>query len=341
MTKNRIIPIFVPHIGCPHQCIFCDQRQIAGVHSAPTGEDAARLVAKGLERAGPGAEVAFYGGSFTAVNSDVQLDLLKAVSPFLASGMVSSLRVSTRPDAVDKAVMERLNHYGVQTVELGCQSMNDAVLKKSRRGHSSHDVYNSVHQLKSYGFSVILQMMTGLPGDSEKTAIETARELASLQPDGVRIYPTVVVRGSPLDLLYRRGEYIPQSVEETVDLCAKLLPIFYGSGIPVLRIGLQSTEALSGGGALAGGYHPALGELVKARCYRNLASALLKSCRGVYSVTLGVAPNRISIMIGQKRCNLLWLQREFKIRQIKVVPAPVEDWRIILQSVSEIDKMLR
>ena len=212
MAQNRIIPIFVAHLGCPHRCVFCDQRRIAGVHRAVTPREAAEILRCGLERCGPGAEGAFYGGSFTAVAPAYQQALLDAAAPFLRSGQLSSLRVSTRPDAIAEADLERLWRGGVRTVELGCQSMDDGVLLESGRGHDRAAVFRAVSLLRRYGFRVILQMMTGLPGDNEEKAMETARALAALSPDGVRIYPTVVVRGTELEERWRRGVYRPQSV---------------------------------------------------------------------------------------------------------------------------------
>lgn len=341
MVRNRIIPIFVAHLGCPHQCVFCDQRRIAGVNRPVTPEEAAEQFRLGLEHSGPGAEGAFYGGSFTTVDPSYQQALLDAAAPFLQSGQLSALRVSTRPDAISEEVLERLWRGGVRTVELGCQSMDDAVLLESGRGHDRQSVLHAVELLKRRGFRVILQMMTGLPGDTDAKATETAQSLAALRPDGVRIYPTVVIRGTELEERYRQGSYRPQTLEETVSLCARLLPLFLENGIPVLRIGLQPTEALSGGDAIAGPYHPALGELVKSRLYRNQAEQLLAPLAGSGTVTLGVAPNRISLMTGQKRCNLLWLQEKYSIGAVQVRAAAAEDWEIVLQSSTEVGKISR
>lgn len=332
MVRNRIIPIFVAHLGCPHQCVFCDQRRIAGVQRAVTPEEAAAQLRQGLERSGSGAEGAFYGGSFTAVAPDYQQALLDAAAPLLRSGQLSALRVSTRPDAVSEEALERLWHGGVRTVELGCQSMDDTVLRESGRGHDRQSVLQAVALLRLHGFRVILQMMTGLPGDTDEKAMETAHALSDLQPDGVRIYPTVVIRGTELEDRWRKGIYRPQTVEEAVDLCARLLPVFLSWKIPVLRIGIQPTEELSGGEAVAGAYHPALGELVKSRVYRNRAEQILAPIAGCKEAVLGVAPNRISLMTGQKRCNPLWLQRRFSIGTVRVMAVEAEDWEIFLQS---------
>ena len=341
MVRRRIIPIFVAHLGCPHRCVFCDQKRISGVESAVTPEGVAEILCNALPKCGPGAEVAFYGGSFTAVPPAYQEALLLAVRPFLQDGLVSSIRVSTRPDAVTPEALDRLQRFGVQTVELGCQSMDDTVLRKSGRGHDRASVVSAVAMLRSRGFQIILQMMTGLPGDSGETSLATAQALASLHPDGVRIYPTVVLRGTELEEAFRSGAYVPQSVEEAVELCAGLLPVFLEAGIPILRIGLQPTASLDGGAAVAGAYHPALGELVLSRFFRNRAENVLRHVAGRPAAGLGVAPHRISVMTGQKRCNLLWLQEALSIGHISVTAACVGDWQICLQSPLEIGKITR
>lgn len=332
MARNRIIPIFVPHIGCPHHCVFCNQRRISGRQRAVTASEVRAIVEEALPKAGAGAEVAFYGGSFSAVDPAYQQELLGAVAPFLRNGAISSIRISTRPDAIDPETLDRLRRSGVKTVELGCQSMEDTVLRRSERGHTRAQVLEAAAQLKAFDMRMILQMMTGLPGDVDETALATAHALADLKPDGVRIYPTVVVRDTTLYDDFCRGGYHAQSVEEATELCARILRIFIDRSIPVLRIGLQPTDELTGGGAVAGAYHPALGELVKSRVYRNTAERLLEPHRGTETVTLGVAPNRISLMVGQKRCNLAWLRDTFGISRVKVEGAGVKDWEIILQS---------
>lgn len=336
MVRNHIIPMFIPHIGCPHQCVFCDQRRISGADQPVTPEQVRAALRAALPHCTGSAEAAFYGGSFTAMAPAYQQSLLNAVQPFLEDGSVSSIRISTRPDAVDAAALERLRRAGVRTIELGCQSMDPDVLRCSGRGHGREAVFHAAEAVRRGGFRMILQMMTGLPGDTEQSALRTARTLADLRPDGVRIYPTVVVRGTELHRRYLEGTYRPQTVEDATELCAKLLPIFLEAEIPILRIGLQATEELRAGGAVAGAYHPALGELVRSRVYRRRACELLSAQTGRTAVTLGVAPNRVSLMVGQKRCNLIWLQERFSITRIKVVAADVGDWQILLQSPPDI-----
>ena len=338
MARNRIIPIFVPHVGCPHQCVFCNQRRIAGAGTPLRPEAVTEALEAGLARCGDGAEAAFYGGSFTAIPAEQQEELLGALQPFLTDGRIASIRLSTRPDAIDSAVLERLKRHRVSTVELGSQSMDDDVLARCGRDHRAEDTVRAAKLLRQGGFRVILQMMTGLPGSSPETDTETARRLIALRPDGVRIYPTVVVRDTPLCDAYGAGEYRPQTVEEAAILCARLYRMFTAAGIPVLRLGLQPTEALSGGDAVAGPYHPAFGELVKSRIFYENACALLDQT-GARAVTLLVRRDRISAMVGQKRANLRALEARYPEKRLRVAPGDCGEWEILLQSDEKPDKI--
>lgn len=338
MVRNRIIPIFVPHLGCPHQCVFCNQRSIAGVTQPCTTRDVTTLLQTGVRCAGGCAEVAFYGGSFTAIPAAQQEALLGAVQPFLRSGEIASIRLSTRPDAIDEEVIRRLQHFGVKTVELGSQSMDDAVLRRSQRGHRAEDTETACRMLQQAGCAVILQMMTGLPGSGEKTDLETARRMIELKPDGVRIYPTVVVEGTLLESWYRQGIYQPQTTAEAATRCAKLYRMFLNADIPVLRMGLQPTEDLSGGKAIAGPYHPAFGELVKSQILYETACAQLDQTEESV-VTLLVRKDRVSAMVGQKRENLRKLQARYPDKTLKVGVGACKEWEIVLQSAEKLDKI--
>ena len=327
MAKKRIIPIFVPHVGCPHQCVFCNQQRIAGAGTPLRPEAVTAVLEAGLAQAGEGAEAAFYGGSFTAIPADQQEALRGSVRPFLADGRITTIRLSTRPDAVDPGVVERLRWYGVGIVELGSQSMDDGVLMRCGRGHTAEDTVHAVSVLRQGGFRVILQMMTGLPGSSPKADMETAQRLIALHPDGVRIYPTVVVRDTPLCDAYRAGVYRPQTVEEAAILCAELYQLFMEAEIPVLRLGLQPTEALSGGGAVAGPYHPAFGELVKSRIlFKNACSILDQTT--AEAVTLLVRGDQISAMVGQRRSNLLALQARYPKKRLSIAAGDCGPWEV-------------
>lgn len=318
MARARIIPLFVPHLGCPKDCVFCDQKRISG-SSLPASD---RTVVEVLERAKAmgvtGGELAFYGGSFTAVSPVLQHQLLAAAQPYLAEGTIRAIRLSTRPDAVQEEVLTMLRQYGVRTVELGAQSMFDDVLTASGRGHTAEDTVCAVHLVRAAGLRLILQMMTGLPGSNAEKDIETARRIASLAPDGVRVYPTVIVRGTPLEAMWRAGIYREHTVADAVAVCADILPIFAEAGIPVIRLGLNPTAELSSGEAVAGAYHPALGELVRSEVLRRRAEVLLKDVPAGSHVTLTVAPDRVSAMIGQHRVNLADLTARFRLASLRV-----------------------
>ena len=326
MARRAVFPVFIPHLGCPNECVFCDQRRISGSPLPASGRTVSALLDEARGNGLRDAELAYYGGSFTAIPASEQEELLEAAQPFLFDGTIRSIRLSTRPDAIDAEVVERLKRYRVDTVELGAQSMSDRVLCLSGRGHTAKDTVRAVKALRSAGRHVILQMMTGLPGDDDNGAVDTARQLIALQPDAVRIYPTVVVRGTELEKLWRSGDYREHSVEDAVRVGARLLPMFQEAGIPVIRLGLNPTEELSGGAALAGAYHPALGELVRSRILRNRAEEMLKElhCEGK-NVTISVPGKQLSQMLGQKRGNVAWLQEQFHMKSLRVVPSSEPD----------------
>lgn len=336
MARQRIIPIFVPHLGCPNDCVFCNQRRISGSPLPASGADVIRTLEKARAGDTAGAQLAFYGGSFTAINPAVQEELLGAAQPYLRDGTISSIRLSTRPDAIDETVIRRLRRYGVETVELGAQSMDDHVLYESGRGHTAAETERSSRMLKEAGFKLILQMMTGLPGSCRESDLQTAEKIITLGPDGVRIYPTVVVKNTPLEDLWRAGLYAEHTVEAAVDVCACILPAMEAAGIPVIRLGLNPTEELSREGAVAGAYHPALGELVRSEILLRRARELLLDVPKGAFVTLGVAPNRVSAMTGQKRRNVEKLAAEFSLSGLKIRGVSGVGEEIILVDADEI-----
>ena len=302
-ARESIIPVFVPHLGCPHACVFCNQRRISGSERPATAEDVICAVEKAAALPCPGAkrQLAFYGGSFTAIPAEQQLSLLRAAKVELERGNIHSIRLSTRPDAIDDAILTRLTQYGVETIELGAQSMDENVLRLSGRGHTAADVERAARLIKDRGFRLILQMMTGLPGATKESDLSTAEKLAALKPDGVRIYPTVIVRDTALYDLWQAGKYQEHTVEAAVETCARLLPVFEAADIPVIRLGLNPTEELSAGAAVAGAYHPALGELVQSRLMLQKARRVLADVPPQSAVTLAVARGKTSQMTGQHR----------------------------------------
>lgn len=299
--KHANISIFVPHIGCPNRCSFCDQRSITGSCKAPNANDVISAVETAANSKGYNpktTEIAFFGGSFTAINRNYMLGLLQAAYSFVENGTVSGIRISTRPDAIDTEILSILKAYGVTAIELGAQSMNDDVLRLNNRGHCSEDIVKASNMIKNAGFELGLQMMTGLYGDSDETALETARKIAQIAPKTVRIYPTIVLKKTDLAVLYLDKKYEPQSLDSAVLLSAKLLKFFEEKGIKVIRLGLHSIEKNS---YLAGPWHPAFSELCYSQIYFENALLVL-SDKGNYNIY--VNDKEISKMIGQNRSNI-------------------------------------
>lgn len=310
MSRHANISIFVPHIGCTHQCSFCNQYAITAEIGAPhrAEVDAAVLAAQQGRRYDPkNTELAFFGGSFTAIDPGYMKELLQAAQYHLKNGSIAGIRVSTRPDAVSPQILQLLKDSGVTAVELGCQSMRDAVLQKNFRGHTAQDVENACHLIRAFGFSLGLQMMLGLYGDDSAGAIETAQKVVALRPDTVRIYPTLVLKGTRLYRLMQQGKYQPMQLEQAVALTARLLEIFESSNIRVIRVGLHTVERES---FVAGPWHPAFGELCAARMLRNKLQCQLQQKQilpGAVQVTVPVG--FLSKMLGQHKENIEFFRK--------------------------------
>lgn len=317
MTRPLIVPFFIPHRGCPHQCVFCNQVRITG-----RGGDfpsAAELLATIAAYRASGRstipEVAFYGGTFTSLPRRIQEELLLPLQPLLARGEIGQVRVSTRPDAVDAGTAEFLTSRGVRTVELGAQSMADDVLALSGRGHSAQHVRTACRALREAGLAVGVQLMVGLPGDTPGKALASLDAVLALRPDFLRIYPTLVVAGTKLAALYREGAYDPLSRGEAVRLCKVMLHGALATGIPVIRVGLQPTEELaSAGTVLAGPYHPAFRQLVEGELCYDLLGELTRDIPCSSPVTVFCAPSRVSDVAGQRRSNLQRLASDRGVR---------------------------
>ena len=322
--KHGNISVFVPFNGCPHQCTFCNQKSITGVRYQPTPEDVDKAVQTALEgKRRYTYEIAFFGGSFTAIKRDYMESLLKSAYKYVKSGDVKGIRLSTRPDAVDREVLEILKSYGVTSIELGAQSMCDDVLEKNMRGHTAKDVGTASSLIKEYGFSLGLQMMTGLYGSSREKDIYTAREIAALSPDTVRIYPTVTIKNTVLGQLFESGEYVPDTLSESVDLCAFLLKFFMRNNIEVIRLGLHYSEELERD-MLSDNYHPAFKELCENKLFYDMFLEQAKAEGLTGDVTVSVSPGSVSKFIGQKRKNISSLSKlgyNIKIVQDDTLPA--------------------
>lgn len=312
-----IVPVFVPHEGCPCRCVFCNQNTIAGQVERMTPERAREALESGLSRLPEGSrpQAAFYGGSFTAIDEEEQERLLAVTDVLLAQGRLSGVRISTRPDAISEEILCRLQRHGVITVELGAQSMDDEVLRCSGRGHTAQDTVRAAKLIQRAGMQLVLQTMTGLPCDTRARSRETARRIAALRPDGVRIYPVVVLPNTPLEQLWHQGEYAALAPEEAAEWCADMLEEFEANGIRIIRVGLNPSEELHSS-VCAGAYHPAMGELAyNALWYRRLKRQLEYGTEG----TLYVPRRELSRAIGQKRRNLLRLRQEFPERDVRIV----------------------
>lgn len=303
--KHANISLFVPHMGCPHQCSFCNQKTISGSVKELTPEEVTATLRSSLYDGidSRNTEIAFFGGSFTAIPKEYMISLLDATKPFIDRGDFCGIRVSTRPDAIDEEILRILKEYGVTSIELGAQSTDEEVLLLNRRGHNRQDIINASNLIKEKGFSLGLQMMTGLLGDTEEKSLKTCDDIIAIRPDTVRIYPTVTLEGTRLGELYKEGRYKPQSIDEAVSLCGKLLKKFYDNDIKVIRLGLHSGGNVEEG-YLAGPYHPAFGELCQSAVYLDCAiDEIKKSGIEKGNITLYVKSSEISKMTGQKGMN--------------------------------------
>ena len=308
-----IIPIFVPHEGCPNDCAFCNQHTISGKSEAPDIKEARNIIEKYLEsKDGKAEQIAFFGGSFTGIDIKKQNEYLALALEYIKKGSVESIRLSTRPDYIDRETVERLLSYGVKNIELGAQSMDDMVLLHSKRGHSSLDVEKAAQIITQSSAVLGLQMMTGLPFDSDEKCLYTARRFYELGAKETRIYPTVVLSGTLLAKMLESGEYKPQEVEEAVSISAKLYRYFKEKNIEILRIGLPDSEDLKEN-YIAGAYHPSLGEMVISRDIRNRLEKEIGKSTDVY-----VNPRFISKFNGNKKCNIEYFKEKGII--INVIP---------------------
>lgn len=302
--KKGNISLFIPHLGCPHKCSFCNQNTITGKQIQPSADDVRAAVETALRKKNYDYEIAFFGGSFTAIDREYMLSLLKAAYDYVKDGRVNGIRISTRPDCIDEEVLDILKKYGVTSIELGAQSMDDEVLRANFRGHTAEDVENASRLIKSYGFELGLQMMTGLYLDTDEKAIETAKKLIALSPDTIRIYPTVVLKNTYLAKLYEDEIYKPQTVDDAANLCTKIVPMFEKVGIRVIRLGLHSSPELKKN-MIAGAFHDSFGEIVKSRYMLN---KILKYPPADYEIV--VNSKSVSQLKGQQKRNIYFLMEE-------------------------------
>jgi histone acetyltransferase (RNA polymerase elongator complex component) len=323
--KPFIIPIFLPHAGCPHQCVFCNQSSITATHSTLSSKDVRRQIEAflGLRRKHRQyTQIAIYGGNFLGIHPQTIKRLLNVATEYVTAGQANSIRFSTRPDTVDRQRLAAIKMYPVNTIELGVQSMDDAVLKRSSRGHTAADTVKAVRLLREDGYEVGVQMMVGLPGDDARRLQDSARKITRLKPDFIRIYPTLVLADSPLASLYQKGDYTPLSLARAVRQVKDLYLYFKKENVAVIRMGLQATETLTDATTLlAGPYHPAFGHMVYCEIFLDMAIAQLESMNmSGRSIRLHVHPRSISKMRGPKNENIKKLSESFHLQSIEIIP---------------------
>jgi histone acetyltransferase (RNA polymerase elongator complex component) len=323
-----IIPIFIPHRGCPHRCIFCNVQKTAGDQPERISEHAfCETVNKHLESAKPSpdrVQIAFYGGNFTGMEIREQIELLTFAGTFIKKGLVHGIRISTRPDCLDAGCLDMLRSFEVTTTEIGVQSMTDDVLNRANRGHTASDVVHAITLLKQRSFETGVHLMVGLPEDSCFSFDDTVEKIIALKPDFVRIHPTLVFEKTDLAQAYLGGTYHPLSLAAAIDLCKSALKRFEESGIPVIRLGLQTTREMeTPGSIIAGPYHPAFRNLVEASLYFDMASSLLMAEPVRDKAVLFIlSPKDVSSFRGQKNGNLQRIKACFGLAEIGVSVDP-------------------
>lgn len=327
MSKINIIPIFVPHLGCPNDCAFCNQKKITGINEFSKKEflDKLNYFLDLFKDSDKDIELAFYGGSFTAIDRQLQYYLLGVAKKLKDESKIDRIRMSTRPDGIDEEVLSYLDYFDADIIELGVQSLDDEVLKKSKRGHNSQIVYKASELIKDKGFVLGHQQMLGLPGDNFEKSLYTALEICKMKPQMVRIYPTLIIKNTDLEDMYNKGEYKPLELNEAVELASKLIMIYNSEGIDVIRVGLQSTEELQyDKDVVAGPLHDAFRELCESEIlYKILDYSNLNIKNNI--ITIKTSNRNISLLVGQKAINKEKIKKLYKLEKIKFIPNNNDD----------------
>jgi histone acetyltransferase (RNA polymerase elongator complex component) len=323
MKRHINIPVFIPHKGCPNNCVFCNQKKISGYTAPPAVNEIKSIIDAYLSTKKPSDsyEIAFFGGSFTGLPFNEQERYLKLAESYVNAGLVDGIRLSTRPDYVDENTLLFLKKFPVKVIELGIQSLDNEVLIRSQRGYTSDEAIIACRRVKHMGFSLGVQVMIGLPADTLEKSVETSKKLINEKPDMARIYPTLVIKGTELESEYALGRYQPLTVSEAVSWCERIIPLYENSGIKVLRIGLQGTNQIrKGGEVLAGPVHPAFGELVYSRIWLNRIIDEIERMKAAMtkSVVIHVPKNSVSAVIGQKRENVDILKKKYGFLSLRV-----------------------
>jgi len=313
--RHFTIPVFIPEEACPNRCVFCNQHRIAETECTPSTSEVICRVNEYLTTipAESEIEIGFFGGNFTGIPRHQQIEYMSSVQSFIKKGRVSGIRISTRPDYINNEALQILKQFHVQTIELGAQSLDEQVLLLSGRGHSAQQVQEASEMIKDAGFSLGLQMMIGLPGDTKEKSLYTAHEIIRLGADNTRIYPTLVIKDTELEQLYLSGKYEPLSLETAIDQVADIVPLFVQSGVKILRIGLHPSEGLIDHSSLVTGpFHVAFGEMVFSEIWRRILINMSFENGKRNQLAISVSPGMINAAIGHKGANKNRLLESFR-----------------------------
>ena len=356
MKKNKkqlIIPVFIPHLGCPNDCSFCNQKSISGKTKMPTKEEVIEIIEtylKGIKDENTYVEIAFFGGSFTGIDIEKQKEYLEIANEFIKSKKVNGIRISTRPDYINKDILKMLKKYNVKTIELGIQSTNDYILKRCDRGHTFEDVKSSSKLIRRYMFNLGHQMMVGLPESTKLDEIRTAKDLIKLKPKMVRIYPVLVIKGTKLEKELEEGEYKPLTVSQAVERCKEILYLFNKKNIQVIRVGLQNTDEITDPKAknsevVAGHYHPAFGQLVEDSIwYDSIVDKIKKVNDKVKEVKVKVNFADLNNVIGHKKSNIKKIKETYNVDVIVETDKNIKEGKselIIIQTYDDYTEQVR
>lgn len=315
MRKFINIPVFIPELACPHQCVFCDQKKISGRLNSPGLQEIREIIdtyLSSVEKENTHIEIAFFGGNFTGINVEDQKIYLDLAQDYINSGKVDGIRMSTRPDYIDKNKIDFLSNYSINTIELGAQSFDNDVLKKSGRGHTAENIVNASELIKDAGISLGLQMMTGLPGSRREKEVFTASRIVELGADNTRIYPSLIISGTKLARMYENGRYKPQTLAEAVEVCSELVNIFEQASVKILKLGLHPSEGLlTGSDLVAGPFHPSFRELVLSALWKNRFESIIGKHLSLNSVTIEVPEKEINYAVGYESSNKKFLKERF------------------------------
>lgn len=318
--KNYTIPIFIPELACPFQCLYCNQQKISGTLSIPSDKDIHKIITDHLKTIPQNShvELGFFGGNFTGIPMNEQKHYLEEVHPYLLQGKIHAIRCSTRPDYINEEVLDLMKKYGMKTIELGSQSVHDDILLMAERGHTFEDTIRASEMIKEFGFNLGLQMMIGLPGDTKEKAIITAQKIIELGAENTRIYPTLVIRDTKLEELYNEGKYEPLSLQEAVEWTADILELFEQANVKILRVGLHPSEGLLDGSELiAGPFHPSFRELVYTKIWRKKFKKLNFEKK---EIKIRVSPKELNYAVGYQSSNKKYLEEIFSYVKFAIDP---------------------